>query len=101
MEPLRKEADQEPEAVLGQLIAKMTPAQRAVFDRLAPKPLTKPRLHPMRLTMVENAKAPKVSTAISPGMHKQLPDEDRQRSQKQVIEALRAAYGGSLPPPFK
>ncbi len=96
--PIHKSKDHEPEAIIAELIARMTPAQRRIFDKLAPKPEPSQDDH-MRISLIQ-AKPPQPSTAVSSGAHKQLSAEYQARRRDQVIAALRAAYGGSLPPPF-
>jgi hypothetical protein len=88
------------ETVISRLVANMTPAQRAMFDKLAPAP---PPVSPDQAlqSMSTSLEGPKMP-ATTPALDKpnQLVDSEWQQRQQQVIAAIRAAYGGSLPSPF-
>jgi hypothetical protein len=88
------------EVVMDRLVANMTPAQRAIFDKLAPPPPTAAPDQTL-LRMPTSLQAPRMPAA-APALNKpnQLAIPDLEQRRQQVIAALRAAYGGSLPAPF-
>jgi hypothetical protein len=98
--PSQREAASDVEVVGNELIAKMTPEQRATFDRLAPAH-DQSRDEAM-LTTRMSALAPEMpSNPPQLDQASQLVTPDRSKEQRLRVEALRAAYGGSLPEPFR
>ena len=97
---VRSEREDEPEFLVGELVRKMTPAQRSVFDaKIPPKPISKKGVAALRAAAAprEVPSLPARVLRSNPLQVKAIPSALRIAKNQQLLDALHAVYGPNIP----